>query len=542
MSAPETKAWSPAPVTTTTRIAGSFSKSSRMTGIASHMSDEVALRLAGLLKTSRPTGPAFSAIMFGVGLIICTLLFAGARHSSDAIFPLIDKDARLESRAPSLDHATLAEARDGRGVVAGFLQHRLGVLALLWRGRTHLEGRAAHVDRLAYELDRPKLGRRHGMRHLEVLDLRIGEHLVHLVDRPGRDARLVQLLDQLGAAVGRNPLVDLGVQHIAVLGARLVGRETLVGHQLRRLDAFTEALVDVAARRRDVDVAVLGLEHAGWDRGRMVVAGLARDVLGQRPARRLEVAHRDHGLQERARYPLALARGLALQQGNQDANGAVQAGAHVGDGDAGPHRPAARHAGDPHQAAHALGNLVEARALGIGTVLAEARDRAQHDARIHFLQALVVDAQSELHVGAVILDHHVGLLDQLHEDGLAVRLLQVERDRALVAVQVLEVRPMARPAHIHIAGARRHLDLDAVGAPVGEIAHGGRAGAHPRQIEHGKTGKRSCGHGLTLGWEDYSTRTMAAGSISSQTRLPISKTVPGPVETRSGLAAPSGLT
>ena len=70
MSAPETKAWSPAPVTTTTRIAGSFSKSSRMTGIASHMSDEVALRLAGLLKTSRPTGPIFSAIMLGVGLII----------------------------------------------------------------------------------------------------------------------------------------------------------------------------------------------------------------------------------------------------------------------------------------------------------------------------------------------------------------------------------------------------------------------------------------------------------------------------------------
>ena len=68
MSAPETKALSPAPVTTTTRIAGSFSNSSRMTGIASHMSVEVALCFCGLLKTSRPTGPAFSAIMLGVGL------------------------------------------------------------------------------------------------------------------------------------------------------------------------------------------------------------------------------------------------------------------------------------------------------------------------------------------------------------------------------------------------------------------------------------------------------------------------------------------
>src|SRR4029077_19078755 len=174
MSAPETKAWSPAPVTTTTRMAGSFSDSSMMIGIASHMSDEVALRLAGLLKTSRPTGPAFSAIMFGVGLIMGNLL----------------------------NNSALAKAGDGRSIVAGFLQHRLCVLALLGRGRAHLEGRAAHVDRLAYELDVAQLGRLHGMLHLEVLDLRIGEHLVHLVDRPCGHARLVELLDQLGAAVG----------------------------------------------------------------------------------------------------------------------------------------------------------------------------------------------------------------------------------------------------------------------------------------------------------------------------------------------------
>ena len=227
----------------------------------------------------------------------------------------------------------------------------------------------------------------------------------------------------------------------------------------------------------------------------MVVAGLARHVLGDGPARGLEVAHRDHGLQQRRRNPLALPRDLALQQRRQDADGAVQARAHIGHGNAGAHRAAARHAGDPHDAAHALGDLVEARALGIGPVLAEARDRAQDDARVHLLQALVVDAETELHVGAVVLDHHVGLLDQLHEDGEAVRLLEVERDRALVAMQVLEVGPMARPAHVHVTGAGRHLDLDAVGAPVGEVAHRGRAGTHPRQVEHGEAGKRSCGHG-----------------------------------------------
>ena len=36
---------------------------------------------------------------------------------------------------------------------------------------------------------------------------------------------------------------------------------------------------------------------------------------------------------------------------------------------------------------------------------------------------------------------------------------------------------------------RRRLDLDDVGAPIGELAHAGRAGAHAGQIEHGKAGK-----------------------------------------------------
>src|SRR5204862_3900924 len=88
--------------------------------------------------------------------------------------------------------------------------------------------------------------------------------------------------------------------------------------------------------------------------------------------------------------------------------------------------------------------------------------------------------------------------DQLHEDGLALGLLEIERDRALVAMQVLEVRPVARPAHVALGDVRRHLDLDDVGAPVGEIAYGRWARPHPRQVEDGEARKRACGHVLTL--------------------------------------------
>src|SRR5256885_6155162 len=47
---------------------------------------------------------------------------------------------------------------------------------------------------------------------------------------------------------------------------------------------------------------------------------------------------------------------------------------------------------------------------------------------------------------SVVLDHDVGGLHELHEDRHALLVLQVERDRALGAVQVLEVRAVARPA------------------------------------------------------------------------------------------------
>ena len=46
----------------------------------------------------------------------------------------------------------------------------------------------------------------------------------------------------------------------------------------------------------------------------------------------------------------------------------------VGDRDADAHRALARQAGDRHQPAHALRDLVEARPLAIRPVLAEARD------------------------------------------------------------------------------------------------------------------------------------------------------------------------
>ena len=75
-------------------------------------------------------------------------------------------------------------------------------------------------------------------------------------------------------------------------------------------------------------------------------------------------------------------------------------------------------------------------------------------ARIDLAQSLVVDAEPELHVGAEILHHDVGVLHHPLEDRDALRRLEIERHAALVAVQILEVagrragRPSARRSQL----------------------------------------------------------------------------------------------
>ena len=170
-------------------------------------------------------------------------------------------------------------------------------------------------------------------------------------------------------------------------------------------------------------------------------------------------------------------------QRREDAERGEQAAGHVGDRAADAHRAFAGLAGDRHDAAHALRDLVEAWTVAVRAVLAEAGNAGEDDARIHLRERLVIDAEAELDVGPEVLHHHVGRLYEPEEDVLGLGQLEVERHRALVAVQVLHVRPVARTAHVLVRiRARRRFDLDHVGAEVGELAHTTRTGAHARQV------------------------------------------------------------
>ena len=92
--------------------------------------------------------------------------------------------------------------------------------------------------------------------------------------------------------------------------------------------------------------------------------------------------------------------------------------------------------------------------------------------------------------GAEVLDDDVGRGDQLAKHRGAARVLEIEAQAALVAVQVLLVRRLRRRAGAAAAGPARRSIADHAGAPVGEQSHRRRAGARDGEIEHRVAGER----------------------------------------------------
>src|SRR5204862_3882737 len=177
-----------------------------------------------------------------------------------------------------LDGAVLLEPRDLLGRVAELAQDLVGVLAVRGRGPTDRAWRAREHGREPLHLHLAPLGVAHRLRHAEMPDLRVLEHLPDVVDRPRRHARLVQRLDPLGARLLHQDPVELGVQLLAILRAVVDRLEPRVVDQLGRADGGAEPPVHRLARGGDVDVAVGGGEDAGGDAGRVIVPRLGWDL------------------------------------------------------------------------------------------------------------------------------------------------------------------------------------------------------------------------------------------------------------------------
>src|SRR5262249_59863397 len=94
-------------------------------------------------------------------------------------------------------------------------------------------------------------------------------------------------------------------------------------------------------------------------------------------------------------------------------------------------------------AALGLQDQVERRAIAIGAVLAEAGHRAVDDAGVALPRLGIGQAQALQRARPIVLENDVRTLDELEEQLLAPRMLEIHLDPLLVAVQADEVRGLA---------------------------------------------------------------------------------------------------
>ena len=313
------------------------------------------------------------------------------------------------------------------------------------------------------------------------LDVRMLEIVGVVVDPLAEHVLGLQDGDPFLGGLGRHRLVqrldDLGRVLDAVVVALQVG---IVGDVLAadQLEQQAEVMRPHGAHH---DVAVLRLVAAGRH------VEHRRRALGEHPFHQLGALEGGGRAHQAGIDVAALAEAeLAHQRRRQRLEG-VEAGRDVDGDHALTPRRAVRHPVHHHHAAEGLDQPVDGRPLAVGARLAEARHRAVDDLGIDLLDVLVAEAQPLDHARPEALHHDMRLGGDLLHHGDAVGRLEVERDRALAAVEgdgmgaVVALQLAQRAAPV----AFQRLDLDDVGAVQGEQHGGVRPRDALREVENG---------------------------------------------------------
>ena len=322
---------------------------------------------------------------------------------------------RLRRRSP----AGAVELRRGRAL------RRVGIGRELDRVACHLHLPCDRVHRPDHHVARRHLG--------------VGEHVIHPVDRRARHAGLFQHREPVRRRVRRQDRLELGLQRVDVgVAGGVVGEARVLG-EVRPPQRGTERGEQRVVAGGDNDVTVggsIGLEgcYRGMacpERPRHLAGGeVARERVLQ--DRHLAIEHRDVELHALARHRPPVERAV-------DADGGEEAGHDIADGASHPCRRAAGLAGQAHDAAHGLHHHVIGRPAGVGPGVAEARARRIDKPGEARMQRLPAIAEALHRAGAKVLDHHVGVRQQVLEDRAVAVVLEVEGDALLAAVDRHEV-------------------------------------------------------------------------------------------------------
>ena len=183
-------------------------------------------------------------------------------------------------------------------------------------------------------------------------------------------------------------------------------------------------------------------------------------------------------------------------QRGQNALGQRLARQNIGDGQPHRHRRVIAAAAQPHQPGSRLRQKVLTRQVRpIGRP--ETRDRAIDQLRVDPAHLVMAKALSLDHAGAEILDQHIGVADDVHQQGAVGGVAQIGGQAFLAAIDGVKQRVFARhrirdieaPTGIARAGA---LDLDHPRAQIGQFQPGKWTREILRDLKNGDAFQRAC--------------------------------------------------
>src|SRR6267154_5046211 len=408
----------------------------------------------------------------------------------------VSKDAGWRCNTGSDDALLLQGADFGRAEAEPGAEHFGIVLAEqgrwldLWRRAVEAHWPGRHLDLAGGRV----LDRLHDAARFERGIVHQFERVEHRAGRhPGFADQLHRLFLGVLAGPRRDQLVDLG----GALAAGLAGFVTLVTLQILAPDNLEQTLpvLGIGAAGEHIDVIVRAARLARVEgRGhqpaglRPVAAAAQLRLPGPLGAREWHAHVVDHRVLHRDLQPPPLAALLPLVQRAENADRHQHAGAGVAEAWAGLHRRAVTVAGDAGRAAGGLRDHVEGEVFLVGAAGAEALHLAIDDPGLELLDLVIAEAQPLDRARRHVLDRDIGLLQQLANDFEAARRFQIQRQRLLVGVELVEVpRVVVGLARLQAAAriaAARVLDLDHLGAEPGQAFGAGRPCLELGEIHH----------------------------------------------------------
>ena len=320
------------------------------------------------------------------------------------------------------------------------------------------------------------------------LEVRVGNDVLEFVHALGGDVGALEGLEPLCSSALR----DLAGQH--AVRVRIVsaargrgGKPRVLVHHARLSYQLEERAPLLVVVDQDADVAVRRRKGPALLGEDARVARLPHPRLKSRPAQVLAHYHHQHVLEHRDVDTLPLA-GLfpVIERGAHRARDLL-ADRTVDKVDRRVVRfLSALHLEEPGQADGALDQILVGRLVGVGPALAVAEGAHVDDARVGFAQVLVRELKPGHRRRADVVDQHVRVARQRKHRIARLGTLEVQRNRALVAVHVHE-----HVAHAGIAVgpqlardiALGRLDLDDLRTQVTEDLRRIRPHQHRGQVE-----------------------------------------------------------